>query len=72
MTAASVIATSYALTTDNPVLMPWDAEATTVHPFVHSVGWSLLFGALPLWIWLAILNRRKKKEQDESDRQNAK
>lgn len=70
MAAASVIATSYALTTDNPVLMPWDAEATTVHPFVHSVGWSLLFGALPLWIWLAILNRRKKKEQDESDRQN--
>jgi hypothetical protein len=61
MAAASVIATSYALIKpEQPLLMPWEANATVVHPFVQSVGWSLLFGALPLLIWLVILLWRSK------------
>ncbi|MDJ1175821.1 hypothetical protein [Roseofilum capinflatum] len=69
MAAASVIATSYALITpEQPLLMPWEVNATVVHPFVQSVGWSLLFGALPLLIWLVILLwQRKPKGRNEKE-----
>lgn len=68
MAAASVIATSYALITDkNPLLMPWDANATVVHPFVKSVGLSLGWG-LVLAIWLILfLWRRKPKGRNEKE-----
>ncbi|MDJ1181099.1 hypothetical protein PJF56_19750 [Roseofilum sp. BLCC_M91] len=55
MAAASVIATSYALIEEQPILMPWDAQATTVHPFVKSVGLSLGWGLVLAIILLVLL-----------------
>ncbi|MBP0013248.1 MAG: hypothetical protein J7545_02535 [Roseofilum sp. SBFL] len=71
MATAGVIATSYALITpENPVLMPWDAHATTVHPFVELVFWSLAVG-LVLGIFL-VTSFLQWIPQNENDRQKAK
>ncbi|MDB9515439.1 hypothetical protein PN466_00475 [Roseofilum reptotaenium CS-1145] len=69
MAAASVIATSYALITpENPFLMPWDAHATTVHPFVKSAGLSLGGGLLvAILLFILFLPKPKRIEKGQSD-----
>jgi len=67
MAAGSVIATSYALITpENPLLMPWDAHAATVHPFVQSVGWSLAWGFVFAVLLIRLLWPRKPKTNASS------
>ena len=55
MAAAGVVATSYALVKpEQPLLIRWDKNAHSLHPFTQSVLWSLLIGLLPVLAWALI------------------
>ncbi|MDF0556147.1 hypothetical protein [Kamptonema sp. UHCC 0994] len=77
MAAAGIVATSYGLIKpEQPLLMPWDKNAGSLHPFTQSVFWSLLIGLIPvlLWalIWFFVLRKHKVvgAGSPKSDRKN--
>ncbi|WP_449417613.1 hypothetical protein [Phormidium nigroviride] len=55
MAAASVVTSSYGLVKPElPLLMPWDKNAGSFHPFTQLVFWSLLIGIIPVLVWALI------------------
>ncbi|WP_199249965.1 hypothetical protein [[Phormidium] sp. ETS-05] len=64
-----IVATSYALIKpEDPLLMPWHKDATTIHPFTKSV----LSSVIPLVLVGIYLFRRWRKNRDGKNTQNTK
>ncbi|CBN56220.1 MULTISPECIES: hypothetical protein [Kamptonema] len=64
MAAAGIVATSYGLIKPElPLLMPWDKNAGSIHPFTQSVFWSLLIGFIPVLVWALIWLKNSRKDK---------
>lgn len=79
MASAGVFATSYPLLkAEEPVLAPWHPNANKFHPFIGSVGGSLLFGLVAVGTFLYLRKKlpfkqnKQKKDSQQGEPNNKK